>query len=146
MAAKERLYRAKNRRVFGGVAAGLGEYLDIDPVLVRIIFIILAIINGMGIILYIVLWIVIPDIGTIEQEKTSVNTEPSSDTEANAPEEQKVKETSQSGRIVFGLILISIGAIFLLERIFPYFNFVDLIPIGFIAIGAVLVINSIKRR
>lgn len=146
MVTKERLYRVKNRRVFGGVAAGLGDYLDIDPVLVRIIFVILAIINGMGIILYIVLWIVIPDINTMEQEKTTVNTDPSSTTENYSTEEKSVKEGSQSGRIIFGLILISIGSIFLLEKIFPSFSFGDIIPLAFIALGGILVINSIKKR
>ena len=44
----------------GGVCGGLGEYFDKDPTLIRIIFIILALLKGIGILLYLIMWLVIP--------------------------------------------------------------------------------------
>ncbi len=57
-----RLYRSRNDSVLGGVAGGVAEYLDVDPSIVRIVWAILAIVTG-GIffILYIVMWIVVPE-------------------------------------------------------------------------------------
>jgi phage shock protein PspC (stress-responsive transcriptional regulator) len=54
-----RLYRNLNDRVLGGVCSGLAAYFDIDTVLVRIILIVLLI-SGVGLLAYIILWIVIP--------------------------------------------------------------------------------------
>ncbi|MEM5812303.1 MAG: PspC domain-containing protein [Candidatus Aenigmatarchaeota archaeon] len=55
-----RLYRSGKDKVLGGVCGGIGEYFHTDPVLVRIAFIILALLWGFGIILYIICWIIIP--------------------------------------------------------------------------------------
>ncbi|MFW5663278.1 MAG: PspC domain-containing protein, partial [Bacteroidota bacterium] len=54
---KERLFRSRRNKMIGGVSAGLGEYFDIDPVLVRALFIITALGYGIGLLAYIVLWI-----------------------------------------------------------------------------------------
>ncbi len=57
------LYRSRREHVVAGVAGGLGEYLGIDPVIVRLFFIIftLATPGGWGLLLYIVLWIAVPE-------------------------------------------------------------------------------------
>ena len=56
-----KLYRSRSNRVFGGVASGLATYLNIDPILARVIFVISTLFNGIGLIAYIILWIVIPE-------------------------------------------------------------------------------------
>lgn len=59
--APPRLYRSSHDRILGGVAGGLGEYFQIDPTLVRIIFILLALFaGGFGVLLYFILWFVLP--------------------------------------------------------------------------------------
>ena len=55
-----RLYRAANDKVLGGVCGGLANYLKLDPVVVRILFILITITWGFGVILYIILWAVLP--------------------------------------------------------------------------------------
>ncbi len=47
-------------RMIGGVCGGLGEYFQLDPVMFRAAFVVLAIVGGLGIVLYAVLWLVIP--------------------------------------------------------------------------------------
>ncbi len=54
------LYRSEEDRLIGGVAGGLGEYFDIDPTIVRLIFILVTIFGGSGILVYLLLWIFIP--------------------------------------------------------------------------------------
>jgi phage shock protein C len=56
----DRLYRSERDRMIAGVCGGLAEHLDVDPTLVRIAFVALAFIHGVGIILYLVMAIVVP--------------------------------------------------------------------------------------
>jgi phage shock protein PspC (stress-responsive transcriptional regulator) len=55
-----RLYRLRNDRVVAGVASGLAAHLELDPVWVRLAFVVLAFIGGLGFLLYIVAWVVMP--------------------------------------------------------------------------------------
>ncbi|MEM5878793.1 MAG: PspC domain-containing protein [Candidatus Aenigmatarchaeota archaeon] len=57
----KRLYRSKNDKVLGGVCAGIGEYFNVDPVIVRLLWILLTFFWGTGLILYIIAWIIIPE-------------------------------------------------------------------------------------
>ena len=56
---KEKLYRSKKNRIIGGICGGIAEYFDIDPVLIRIIAVLTIFANGIGIIAYIIAWIII---------------------------------------------------------------------------------------
>jgi len=55
-----RLYRSRTEKMLGGVCAGLGELLDIDPTIVRLVFVLLTIWGGAGAIIYLVLWLIAP--------------------------------------------------------------------------------------
>ena len=58
----KRLYRSKNDRMMGGVCAGLGEHLDVDPTVIRLIWAGVTLLSlGTGIIIYILAWIIIPE-------------------------------------------------------------------------------------
>ena len=56
-----RLYRSRSNRQLFGVCGGLGEYFGIDPTIVRILFILLALAGGPGIIFYIILALLMPE-------------------------------------------------------------------------------------
>lgn len=55
-----RLYRSGKDRILGGVCGGIAEYLGVDPVIIRLLWIVGTLAWGAGIILYIIFWIVIP--------------------------------------------------------------------------------------
>lgn len=57
---RKRLTRSQTDKMFAGVAGGLGEYLGIDSTLLRLIFVALALLGGHGILLYLILWLVMP--------------------------------------------------------------------------------------
>ena len=63
-----RLHRRHCGRMLGGVAAGLADYFDVDPVLVRIGFVVLAFVGGLAVPLYLAGWALIPD----EETDTSI--------------------------------------------------------------------------
>lgn len=60
MLMSKRLFRSRTDRVLGGVCGGIAEYFDIDPVIVRLIWVLLVLAAGTGILLYIIAWIIIP--------------------------------------------------------------------------------------
>lgn len=65
---KKRLYRDDENRVLGGVCSGLGVYLNIDPVFIRILFVLLVFVGvGISAIIYLILWIVVPKAKTTSQ-------------------------------------------------------------------------------
>jgi len=61
MADYRRLYRSRTDRKIAGVCGGLAQYLNVDPTVVRIIFLILLFIGGGGFLIYLIIWICAPD-------------------------------------------------------------------------------------
>lgn len=61
MASVKRLYRSSTDKVLGGVCAGIADYFAVDPVLVRLIWVLLTLAGGAGILLYIIAWIIVPE-------------------------------------------------------------------------------------
>lgn len=152
-----KLYRSRINRVFGGVASGFAEYLNLDPVVVRVIFIIISIFNGIGVLLYIIFWIIIPE-KPIELSFSTSSNKTGNGTNEKQTSEKKTEDTNfgidddlysykskNRGTVVFGTILILLGLIFLAENLFPLFDLIDLLPIGLVVIGAVLIYNSLKK-
>jgi len=63
-----RMYRDPDNRIIGGVCSGMGAYWNIDPLIVRIIFIALSLAGGIGVIVYLILYIVLPEAKTTAQK------------------------------------------------------------------------------
>ncbi len=63
MTPPKRLTRSKEKKI-AGVAAGIANYLDMDPTIIRILFIIIAFAGGAAILVYLIMWIVVPEEGT----------------------------------------------------------------------------------
>ena len=55
-----KLYRHRTNRIVAGVCGGVGEYLRIDPTFVRIFFVLFAFFNGFGVLVYFLMWIIVP--------------------------------------------------------------------------------------
>lgn len=55
-----KLYRSESDRMVAGVCSGLGKYLNIDPTIVRLIFVLMFLLGGHGLLVYVILWIVMP--------------------------------------------------------------------------------------
>jgi phage shock protein PspC (stress-responsive transcriptional regulator) len=63
-----RMYRDPDRRIIGGVSAGMGAYWDLEPWLIRVIFLALAVAGGVGFLIYLILYIVLPEAKTTAQK------------------------------------------------------------------------------
>ena len=55
-----KLYRSRKDHKLAGVCGGLGEYTGLDPNVVRVLFIVLAVLGGAGLIIYLAMWIIVP--------------------------------------------------------------------------------------
>ncbi len=96
------LYRSRTNRVISGVCGGMAEYLGIDVTLVRILFVLLAFVNGIGILLYLLALLVIP---------LNPNRETAAGTSSSG---------SKDAAILVGVLLILAGIYFLLQYYAPF--------------------------
>ena len=110
-----RLFRSRDDEWIGGVSGGLAEYFEADPTLIRVAMVILAIItSGVAVIAYLVAWIIIPEAPRVA---VAPGTEAAAATARAEARRAARRRSSATGAIVWGLILISIGAIFLLRQL-----------------------------
>ena len=61
---KKQLMRSGHDKKIAGVCAGLADYFDIDPTLVRALWILFTLLGGSGVLAYIILWVIMPEAGT----------------------------------------------------------------------------------
>jgi phage shock protein PspC (stress-responsive transcriptional regulator) len=75
-APKKRLVRSTNDKKIAGVAAGLADYFDLDPTIIRLVWLLAALFAGTGVLAYIILWIALPPGPTGEARTSSVPSAP----------------------------------------------------------------------
>jgi phage shock protein C len=161
---EKRLYRSRTDRIVGGVCAGLGEYFGIDPTLVRLAAVLLTLVNGVGVVVYVVLWIVVPEEETTVSDSETPQTTPEGvvtvPVEA-APEVAPAPEASASpasvpsapapagrparGGLTGGIVLIVIGAIFLVSQFVPGLDIGKLWPLILVGIGVTMIVRGGRR-
>lgn len=138
----KKLYRSRKDKMLGGVAGGVAEYFDIDPTIVRIIFVVTLFLGGGGFLAYIIMWIVVPEEPfVIVPPDTSAGQNTTGETAG--PDPKVVYEYHRKKRgSIGGMVLIIIGVLFLLDNFFPRFDIGDYWPLILIAIGAGLLTRS----
>jgi len=152
---RRRLYRDGDNRVLGGVCSGMGAYFNIDPVILRVIFILVLFMGGASILIYIILWIVVPKAKTTAQrlemrgkEATISNIEKSIKEEmtevgdsynkfVNTKNEKGVSRIDSFGdvvgsvlRVVLRVLVLLFGAALIIGGIASLIGFVTSMAIG----------------
>ncbi len=135
----KRIYRSRKERMIGGVAGGIAEYFDVDPVIVRFAFIALTLFNGIGLILYIVGMVIIPE-QVLNPDMFSENAAP-----ASVAAEPVMENRRSRFSIFLGVALIIAGILFGLENFIPYFDIEDAFPVLLILLGIWIIISGKKR-
>ncbi|KAF2956960.1 PspC domain-containing protein [Marinitoga sp. 38H-ov] len=121
---RKELYRSKSDKMLGGVCGGLAEYFDISSTLVRLICLALMLIDGVGLIIYIIAWIIIPE--EPEDYAKDVKT-----------------EVNHEKNFFVGISFILFGGVLLLNNFFPnIFSFSIIFGILFLILGIYLIIKG----
>ncbi len=122
----KRLYRPRRDQIIAGVCAGIANYLNIDPAIVRLIFVLLFMINPTAaIIVYVVAWIIIPE-------------EP---IEGYKPQVEERRE--EQGLVILGLLLILAGSM-IYSRIFVTLR--EIFGIILLVLGFFIILKVLLKR
>jgi len=143
-----KLYRSKSNRMIAGVCGGLGAYLNIDPTFVRLLFILLLFGSQFGFILYLLLWILIPE----EGKSYSFEEDSFGDRVRGMGEDVQhaVSRPHPQAGLILGAGLILVGAVLLLEQLnirwLYWLDFDVFWPLLLIIGGVVLLLRQTRRE
>lgn len=123
----KRLYKSRKNRVIDGVCGGIAEYLNVDPAVIRIVFVLMFFFGGGGVLAYILGMLIIPREPWPEPAQAGA---PAAGTQAAAPATAQAGTTPAqpgaaaapaAGGLIIGALLILFGGLFLLRN-FHFFN------------------------
>ncbi len=123
----------------------MGEFFAIDPVLFRVLFVVLAFTGGSGILIYIIMMLIVPkeEDGGIEIDKEKVK-ETIKESAETFKKEMKHVHARSAGRKVFGILIILVGFAALLRIIFPepWFRLDIMGPLFIIFLGLLVLFKN----
>jgi phage shock protein PspC (stress-responsive transcriptional regulator) len=153
-----RLERSTTNKVIAGVCGGIAEYLQIDPTIVRVFFVIATLMTaGLGFLGYLVLLVMMPLPGkaapfvTNNASATTAAEPASSDPEATviAPPVVRVEDpaSAERRRATFGYFLVALGVVFLLANLgaFRIVRWELVWPLVFVGAGVLLLAQRVRR-
>jgi phage shock protein C len=141
---RERLYRSRDDRMLFGVAGGMARYFNVDPAIVRLVWVLLFLAAGAGILLYIVAAIVIPEEPVGSAAASLGGAGPSVADRPPGPAHVTGRDNG-GGAVLLGLVLVLVGGWFLLQRFLPQFDAALVWPAILIIVGLVLVVGALRR-
>jgi phage shock protein PspC (stress-responsive transcriptional regulator) len=149
----KRLVRSRSNVMLGGVCAGFGDYLGIDPTLVRLFFVLLAFADGIGFFIYMILWLVLPregaEVGATFEDNVRSGAEEMAERARGMGEDFRKGRQSPSPQtgLIVGAALIILGSVFLLRNLdipwLSWMRFDVMWPLLLIAAGGLLLIRRV---
>ncbi len=126
-----RLFRPRTDRMIGGVCSGLGLYFGVDPVIVRLLFVVLALTTGLSIVLYPILWLIMPNGAPASALPPGAQFDP----QTGQPLPPHAASTGQTVRVqtpapvspgarnrTLAVVLVGVGVLILLNQLGEMFN------------------------
>lgn len=144
-----RLYRSETNKIIAGVCGGLGEYFNIDPTIIRILFILFTLLHGAGLLIYIIMWVLIP---TENQATTNSNDHIKENVEemkqraksfAHDLRMSKNPTNRDDSRLWWSILIIAVGFFFLFRNfgLFDELNLGQFWPVILIVLGLVFILR-----
>lgn len=144
----KKLHKSRTNKVIDGVCGGIAEYFNVDPVIVRIIFVLLAVWAGVGVILYIIGMIIMP----VKGEESIINSKSAKEVKqkvrsvaSEVKENVKTSRRNNHGEQLLGLILLLIGFVLLFNTFFPSISFHTLWPLLLVIIGVSILLSGTRK-
>jgi phage shock protein C len=122
--AMKKLYRSDRNKMVAGVCAGIAEYFELDVSLVRLLWVLMIIFGGSGLLLYIIAWVVIPERETSQELIGN---------------EEKLTAKDPRSNTLIGVLLIGLGALLLFDHFFPWRSMARFWPVVLIIVGAIMI-------
>jgi len=123
-----KLYRSRENRVIAGVCGGVAEYFRLDPVLVRIVWVLAVFVKGLGLLAYVLCWIIVPE----KEEQTQ-------DRPAEGPGAPLEAPSESNTRLVLGAALIVLGCVLGIMAFVPFLSDRALWAVVLIVLGIALI-------
>ena len=120
----KKLYRSNRDKMVAGVCGGVAEYFDVDSSLIRLLWVLLIIFGGSGLLLYIIGWVIIPEREDLD--------EPHIEGGDLIPQDPKTNT-------FFGVLLIGLGALLLFDHFFPWRSLARYWPVVLIIVGVIMI-------
>lgn len=140
-----KLYKSSTNKVFDGVCGGIGEYFAVDPVIIRILWMLLVVFGGTGFIAYIIAMFIIPRYDEVEAAAAGETQAESKDDSTAETQEERLFSTR-----FWGALLIIVGGLMLLRHIDPVWSVFNILgrlmvsvlwPAALIILGIYLLMN-----
>ena len=169
--ARERLYRSRRDRMLFGVAGGMAEWMGLDPAIVRLVWALLVVFGGAGLILYIVAIFVIPEEPFAAAAAAEAAADRDDEADATPPADPVAAEAWRAdrerrraeraarrterwaarprdgrGAVIFGVVLVVVGLWFLARNFLPFLDERLFGPGLLILVGGVFIVLSLGRR
>lgn len=152
-----RLGRSSRDKVIGGVCGGLADYLRVDPLIVRVIMVVLAMINGIGFAVYLLMWVLVPAAQVeypSQEEMVRRNVEEIRDRARELGDEARdalgdrwyAEDKAGSRMLIGGVVLVGVGLLVLLRNFGLLWWFGKLWPLVLIAIGVAVLLSNLKEK
>lgn len=152
----KQIYRSRENKVISGVCGGLAEYFDIDPVIVRLICVLLFFTKAIGFIAYIVCMIIIPEapLGYYKPKENKTPNKEFNDENINSEgfneesnqqytyDDSNSENKDERNRMIFGVALIGLGAFIFAKKLFFWIDYVNFGGILLVLAGVYIIVSG----
>jgi phage shock protein PspC (stress-responsive transcriptional regulator) len=142
---QNRLVRPENGRILAGVCAGLADWIGIDVTIVRLIFIVFGVMTGSGLLIYLILWVIMPSANEAPHAQGDLSYR------AGQMRDDFIQATSRPNMDalkLFGGVLVALGVFYLVKEIRPeWFYWANkgvMWAIVLIGVGAIFVVRALR--
>lgn len=134
----KRLYRSEEDRVIAGVSGGLGEYFNLDSNLIRVVFVLITIFGGSGVLIYLVLWLILPSQSMVEnRDNIKLNAEEVKSRAHEFAHGIRGSTHRDDARFWWGLLVMVLGFLFLFNNfgLYDFFHIASFWPLALVILG-----------
>lgn len=138
-----RLYRCRSDRKIAGVASGVAEFFDLDPTVVRLVWVLSIFFGGLGLFLYIVMALIVP-LEPMSGEAMEAAVDPAAVTPSG---HRHVARGGTRWSLYFGIALVVIGAFALIDAVLPGWDAWRYAgPAVIVGLGGLLIAGAVRQE
>lgn len=148
----KKLYKSSDDSIIAGVAGGIGEYFSIDPLFVRLVFVLLALMHGLGVLLYIIFFIIVPKEGhehtTSDKIKEIADDAGEKAKKVTEKIEKNGKDWTHNRTKIIGLVILLVGVFALLNEVISisWFKWDIFWRVSLIVVGFYLLVKTDNKK